>query len=125
MENVNLTPELISKAKTAKSAEELIKIAEGEGVKLDEKDAASYFAKLNQPEKELTEDELEAVAGGGCGKKPSPYPLHDWEDDCEHQQDVVWEPFWQGTCCLCIYSGEDDDANETVRCHYPTRVRYH
>ena len=29
MENLNLTPELISKAKTAQSAEELIKIAEG------------------------------------------------------------------------------------------------
>ena len=123
MKDMNLTPELISKAKTAKSAEELIKIAEGEGVKLDEKDAESFFAKLNQTEGELADEELGAVAGG-CGSKPSPYPLHDWEDDCEHQQDVVWEPFWQGTCCLCIYSGEDDDAAETVRCHYPTRVRW-
>ncbi len=124
MENMNFTPELISKAKAAKSAEELIKIAEDEGVKLEEKDAEMFFNKLNQSE-ELADEELEAVAGGGCGSKPSPYPLHDWEDDCEHQQDVVWEPFWQGTCCLCIYSGEDDDAAETVRCHYPNRVRYH
>ncbi len=122
MENMNLTPELISKAKAATSAEELIKIAEGEGVKLEEKDAEAFFNKLNQSE-ELADEELDAVAGG-CGSKPSPYPLHDWEDDCEHQQDVVWEPFWQGTCCLCIYSGEDDDARETVRCHYPTRVRW-
>ena len=123
MENMNFTPELISKAKAAKSAEELIKIAEGEGVKLEEKDAEMFFNKLNQPE-ELADEELDAVAGG-CGEKKSKYPLHDWEDDCEHQQDVVWEPFWQGTCCLCIYSGEDDDAAETVRCHYPNRVRYH
>ena len=122
MKDMNLTPELISKAKTARSAEELIKIAEGEGVKLEEKDAEAFFNKLNQSE-ELADDELDAVAGG-CGSKPSPYPLHDWEDDCEHQQDVVWEPFWQGTCCLCIYSGEDDDAAETVRCHYPNRVRW-
>ena len=43
MENTNLTPELLSKAKTAKSAEELIKIAEGEGVKLNEKDAALFL----------------------------------------------------------------------------------
>ena len=123
MENVNLTPELISKAKTAKSVEELIKIAEGEGVKLDEKDAASYFAKLNQPEKELTDDELESVAGGGCGEKPNPYPLHDWEDDCEHQQDYGWDSMWHGECLMCIYSGEENDASETIRCHYPNRVR--
>ena len=124
MENLNLSPELISKAKNAGSAKELIKIAEGEGVKLDEKDAESFFAKLNQTEGELADEELEAVAAGGCGEKKSPYPLHDWEDDCEHQQDALWEPFWQSTCCLCIYSGEDDDAAETVRCHYPTRVRW-
>ncbi len=83
MENVNLTPELISKAKTAKSAEELIKIAEGEGVKLDEKDAASFFAKLNRSEKELADDQLEAVAGGGYGNQLSLYPAHDWEDCCK------------------------------------------
>ena len=123
MENMNFTPELISKAKAAKSAEELIKIAEGEGVKLNEKDAALFFAKLNQSEIELADEELDAVAGG-CGEKKSHYPLRDWEDDCEHQQDAAWDPFWLGTCCLCIYSGEDDDAAETVRCHYPTRVRW-
>ena len=75
MENVDLTPELISKAKTAKSAEELIKIAEGEGVKLDEKDAASFFAKLNQSEKELTDDEL-AVYKRGRNTKVNSAPHH-------------------------------------------------
>lgn len=124
MENPNLTPELISKAKTAKSAEELIKIAEGEGVKLEEKDAALFFAKLNQSEIELADEELEAVAGG-CGEKKSQYPLRSFYDSCEHQQDAIWDPMWTGDCPLCIYSGEDDDAAETVRCHYPTRVRWH
>ena len=122
MENLNLTPELISKAKTAKSAEELIKIAEGGGVKLEEKDAEAFFNKLNQPE-ELADEELEAVAGG-CGEKKSQYPLRSFYDSCEHQQDAVWDPMWSGDCPLCIYSGEDDDAAETVRCHYPTRVRW-
>ena len=121
MENLNLTPELISKAKAAKSAEELIKIAEDEGVKLDEKDAEMFFNKLNQPE-ELADEELDAVAGG-CGSKPSPYPLHDWEDDCEHQQDYGWDSMWYGECLMCIYSGEENDASETIRCHYPNRVR--
>ena len=122
MENLNLTPELISKAKTAKSAEELIKIAEGEGVKLEVKDAEAFFTKLNQPE-ELADEELDAVAGG-CGEKKSQYPLRSFYDSCEHQQDAIWDPMWTGDCPLCIYSGEDDDAAETVRCHYPTRVRW-
>lgn len=123
MKDMNLTPELISKAKTAKSVEELIKIAEGEGVKLDEKDAASFFTKLNQPGGELSDEELDAVAGG-CGSDEPSYPVHDWEDNCEHQQNLGWDPFWNGTCCLCIYSGDDNDACETIRCHYPTQVRF-
>ena len=124
MENLNLKPELISKAKNAKSAKELIKIAEAEGVKLDEKDAELYFTKLSRSERELSVDELNAVAGGGYGKKLSPYPLRDWEDNCQYQLDALWDPFWQGTCCVCIYSGDDDNTRETVRCHYPDRVRY-
>ena len=123
MENTNLTPEQIAKVRTAKSVEELIKIAEEEGKKLDEKDAALLFTKLNQPGKELTDDELETVAGGACGKKESPYPWRDFEWYCEHQQDALWEPMWQGTCCICVYSGEDDDSREKVRCHYPNKVR--
>ncbi|MBQ9468961.1 MAG: Nif11-like leader peptide family RiPP precursor, partial [Clostridia bacterium] len=91
MENMNFTPELLSKAKTAKSAEELIRIAEGEGIQLDEKDAELYFAKLSRSESELADEELEAVAGG-CGEKKSPYPLRSFYDSCEHQQDAVWDP---------------------------------
>ena len=124
MENMNLTPELISKAKGAKSVKELIKIAEGEGVVLDEKDAELYFTKLNQFGGELPDEELEAVAGGGCGEKPSPYPWVSFHWSCEHQRDATWDPMWQGDCCICIYSGEDDDRNERVRCHYPTQVRF-
>ena len=45
---------------------------------------------------------FEAVAGGGCGEKPNPYPLHDWEDDCEHQQDYGWDSMWHGECLMCI-----------------------
>ena len=124
MEKINFTPELISKAKTAKSAEELIKIAEGEGVKLDEKTAAFYFDKMNQPVKELADEELDSVAGGGCGEKPDTHPWVSFHWSCEHQQDAVWDPMWQGDCCICIYSGADDDRREMVRCYYPDRVRY-
>ncbi len=124
MENMNLTPELISKAKAATSAEELIKIAEGEGVKLDEKDAEFFFSKMNESGGELADEELEAVAGGGCGNdEPSPYPRHDWDWSCDHQQDYAWDSMWQGECLMCIYSGDEDNGRETIRCHYPNRVR--
>lgn len=60
------TPELIEKAKTAKSVEELLAIAgENEAVlALDE--AKTYFEQLNPKCGELDDDELDNVSGGGC-----------------------------------------------------------
>ena len=62
----NLTPELIEKAKTAKTAEELLALAKGNGVELTAEAAAAYFAQLNPASGELSDDELDNVAGGGC-----------------------------------------------------------
>ena len=62
----NLTPELIAKAKAAKSAEELLKIAKENDVELTETEAKTYFAQLNA-NGAVSDDELDAVAGGdGC-----------------------------------------------------------
>ena len=60
----NFTPELIEKAKAAKSAEELLKLAGANGVELTEEDAKTYFDQLNA-NAALSDDELDAVAGGG------------------------------------------------------------
>ena len=60
----NLTPELIEKAKTAKSAEELLKLADGNGIEITEEDAKLYFAQLHA-NGAVADDELDAVAGGG------------------------------------------------------------
>ena len=69
----NLTPEMIEKAKAAKSAEELLELAKANGVEMTADEAATYFAQLNPKSGELDEDDLDAVAGaGGCGKKPTP-----------------------------------------------------
>ena len=59
--------ELIEKAKEAKSAEELLAMAKAEGVELTEEQAKEYFARLNPASGEMSDDELNAVAGGGCG----------------------------------------------------------
>ena len=63
----NLTPELIAKAKAAKSAAELLAIAKANGVLLSEKEAKTYYEQFNTTAP-LSDDDLEAVSGGiGCG----------------------------------------------------------
>ena len=62
----NYTPEIIEKAKAAKSAEELLEIAKANGVEMTEDEAATYFAQLGPKSGELDDDELDAVAGGAC-----------------------------------------------------------
>ena len=59
---------LIEKAKAAKSAEELMTIAKENGRELSEEEAQAYFVQLNKSG-ELSDDELDSVAGGGCHAK--------------------------------------------------------
>ena len=65
----NLTPEMIEKAKAAKSAEELLELAKANGVEMTVDEAKTYFAQLNPKSGELDDDDLDNVAGGagGCG----------------------------------------------------------
>ena len=59
----NLTPELIAKAKAAKSAEELFALAKDNNVELTEAEAKTYFEQLSA-NGAVSDDELELVAGG-------------------------------------------------------------
>ena len=62
----NLTPELIAKAKAAKSAQELLELAKANNVDLTETEAKTYFEQLNA-NGAVSDDELDIVAGGlGC-----------------------------------------------------------
>ena len=63
----NLTPEMIEKAKAAKSVEELLEIAKANGVEMTADEAATYFAQLGPKNGELNDDDLDSVAGGACG----------------------------------------------------------
>ena len=60
-----MNEELLLKAKGAKNAQELMKIAEENNYPLALEDAENIFATLNR-EGELSDDELDAVSGGGC-----------------------------------------------------------
>ena len=62
---MNISKELIEKAKTAKSAEEQVEMAKTEKIGLTEEEAAKAFAELNKTG-ELSDEELDNVAGG-CG----------------------------------------------------------
>ncbi len=63
---MELNKELIAKAKTAKSPEELISLAKENGMEMTEETAKTYFEQLNSKAGELSDDELGNVAGGGC-----------------------------------------------------------
>lgn len=59
---------MMEKAKTAKTPHELLTIAKENGIELSETQANEYYAKLNKSG-ELTDNELDNVAGGGCGSE--------------------------------------------------------
>ena len=62
---MNVSKELLKKAKTAKTAEELLAMAKAENIELTVEQAAKAFAELNKTG-ELSDEELDNVAGG-CG----------------------------------------------------------
>ena len=67
---MQFSKELIEKAKTAKSAEELLAMSKAEGFELPEGEAKTVFSKLNKMG-ELSDEELDNVAGGCDGFKPT------------------------------------------------------
>lgn len=67
---MNISKELIEKAKTAKSAEELLEMAKAENIELTEEEAAKAFEELNK-NGELSDEELDNVAGGCDEFKPT------------------------------------------------------
>ena len=63
---MEMNNELIAKAKQAKNPEELMTLAKENGIELTEESAKAYFNQLNPKTGELSDDELDNVAGGGC-----------------------------------------------------------
>ncbi len=104
MEN-KILPEFISKAKQAKTPEELIDIAKVNNIELSSEEAQTCFNKLNKSG-ELTEDELSDVTGGGCGDKRKVVTSSGW---CKHY-----------VCNIC---GRHPKVNERKchKCGTPTR----
>ena len=70
---MEFTKELLEKVKAAKTAEELKELAKDRGLELTAEEAEKVFAELNQS-CELSDEELDNVAGGGCGGRFTPSP---------------------------------------------------
>ena len=64
---MKLSKELLEKAKQAKSAEELMTLAEENGTGLSDEQANMLFANLHPACGEIPDDDLDSVSGGGCG----------------------------------------------------------
>lgn len=77
--------ELLEKAKTAETAEELLAMAKAENIELTAEDAAKAFADLHK-QGELSDEELDNVSGG-CAD-PSPDGGADNELGVEYMYDV-------------------------------------
>ena len=73
---MRFTNEIIEKVKTAKSAEELLAMAKAENIELTEAQAAKAFAELSK-NGELSDEELDNVAGGGCGGRTPKFSVND------------------------------------------------
>lgn len=58
--------ELMEKARQTNSPEELLALAKENNFPMNEENAKVYFEKLHKTG-ELSDDELDNVAGGGCG----------------------------------------------------------
>ena len=66
---MNISKELLDKAKTSKTAEELIEMAKAENIELTEEEAAKALAELHKAG-ELSDEELDNVAGGCSPSAP-------------------------------------------------------
>ena len=76
------------KVRTAGSVQELLDIAEKEGVALTEEKAEELFTKLQPAIGELSDNELDAVSGGGCAESSdSNYKsIHSTDQACPYYQ---------------------------------------
>ena len=106
---MELTNELLAKAKEAETVEELMALAKANGVELTGEDAKACFDRLHPVTGELSDDELNNVSGGRCysgdGRLKTTCGYR-----CKHYQEGQSTFGVEGTCCRCRYWGVDPNA---------------
>ena len=85
---MKISKELLEKAKTAKTAEELLAMSKAEGFELPEGEAKTVFSKLYKMG-ELSDEELDNVSGGCSPSAPPKYKVGDYVK-YYYQYEVTW-----------------------------------
>ena len=121
MEN-KITPELLEKAKQAKSTEELLTLAKENGVELNKEEAQAYFDQFNKTG-ELSDDELDNVSGGGCYASDG-YLWTTIGHKCKYFEDGHERIGVKGTCFICKYwdyknAGGNEVFGNPLKCLNP------
>lgn len=120
--------ELIEKARAAKTPEELMTLAKENGTELTEAEAVSYFAQLHPKTGELSDEELDNVAGGGCYANDGAL-LTTIGYRCKLYEAAPDRAFGvKGTCHRCKYWDiENASGNEAfgmpLKCLHPKHYR--
>ena len=118
----NLTPELIEKAKNAKSAEELLELAKANNVEITEEEARAYFDQLNS-NGSVSDEELDAVAGGASVGGVPLTPAFKLE-----KGDRIMLKNWKQCSCgskigVCVAPGSSV-LHATIRCESCCRIMH-
>lgn len=64
---MKIDDKITKKASEMKSKEELFSFIKEQGINIQENDIDAIWNRLHPVEKELSEDELDVISGGGCG----------------------------------------------------------
>lgn len=108
---MKFTKEMLEKAKTAESAEELAEMAKEENIEMTEEEAAKAFAELHKTG-ELADEELDNVSGGiRCDSEPTPV------EEAEREVDVVY--YYKVGQEVEVYDAFDSTKRATVVKQYP------
>ena len=82
---MKLTQEMMEKARAAKTAEDLLLLANENGISITAQEADIYLAQLHPTDGELADNELDDVSGGGCNNST--------EEDEDYEDKNQWLVF--------------------------------
>ena len=99
---MELSEELIAKAKGTKTPEELAALAKESSTDLTEEEAKAYFEQLHPKTGELSDDELDNVAGGGCYGRDDCL-MTTIAYGCRYYEPATTKNGVNGTCGACRY----------------------
>ena len=94
--------ELLTRAKAAKTAEEIMALAKENGIEMTAEEAQKIFAQLHPQTGELSDDELDNVSGGACYGRDDCL-MTTIAYGCRYYEPATTKNGVSGTCGACRY----------------------